>query len=1375
MKPVVITFNDGNGPRSVFDVGILRFSRKLQNKIDNFISNDFVSDDPELVDYYNFISSIVPDFEELSKNNKKRVLLNYSSRMVGRIMDMLSKNFIVPDYQVLKTEDNNPFVEMFTLHDGTIDDFTSRFDPTNIYKTRIPIFDYEHKRAENVHSNVHKNSFKLGNTAMSEVDSKFFLNRIKQFTRQTPPQGTPYDLAMSNFNTENTIFISLKDSRYYEKDGKLYDSFYNNEVVATKTYIRTKTLQDGTIVRINSYGEEIYKLPKNHTVFVDNNGKEILLVSKEDLEYFLKNLDNYDIVRFNDKANYKKNLLLTEENDTLMSLMKIVASSTSSKHLRRYINIKKASYAAFKNSLKDTELWRNPVILSTSYTEYLKTDVRNTFDNYVENLSKVIYQSWKYSNKALCARIPAQAMQSFQSMETVAYIAGDANDVYVSHWQLWLQGSDFDIDKLYMMMYEFKNGIFSGWSPFFDILKPKESFNLPIPNGRKYIYLDDKTEIDENYPPSNENTIDITDIISENKSSLTNLLAVLLSLENNKSVLYIKAPKKDIVDKVNQHNKFKSESGFKNYIVYKLLSTSDHPSNQVASYSPISFGVYEDIKKELGNEYLLSMYDGYTMDLQQEQNAVGKKVIGIAATGLKNYFGLVKYFSEYYNNVEKEGIDKTSNGYFVKQIKLGKEVFTVSKISGINISKQSNEILREHLRGTLHQEEFLTKYGKAYTPEEIDELIEKIIQIKPDTDAALNISSILSLATDNAKELMLAKINAGVDFASMHIYLAILGIEERKVAKFMTSPEAKAIKAKMGRDFFSDAKDVSVPVKLDKLVDKNWKAYKKALKANPADAEKFLAQVKEEEEKTGIDQAFLEDFLFIYKNASELTSLGGLFKVNQGSKSTQEDLYKLVNQFKSIVTMQEKAFFKEFNIAETEPNYDEELIKFIVNDKPYLKGSEGYILGVISKAKALNIFNGEVDINKYFKDTTEGEQYRQAVVNYYNLMKYTFNIFDVLNKLPHFYNMFKSFVKGDQFLTGAVTKYKFYKEIVPKIVDLASKNQEIDSYKIDQKTRIFSNKENPILLNDDTLNAANDYFDNIVISKFIKQLEYKLDLEALMDYLKIDEIILLKDNKRDIEETNILKRDNLPYKTVDLSTEFGIAQFRYLMENYIIKHVKNVYKNNGFLKHYVFSTHKNFNLKNKINFYLDKSNFGELEDLEIGMSTLINRNNPEFDIPIKVTNDNKLENFKLIDLLYLYDLIINEGRFGGNRATIFFSKDISNKNALSRKFVEFQRLVDGSSFFVDDLEKELLDSADKRAIMFLKVFGEVINKEQDRSVILVTPKEPGEGATPIVVNRYYSLLDGVENATLNLKSAGLAKDAIDLIKNKEINIKIDCN
>ena len=53
-------------------------------------------------------------------------------------------------------------------------------------------------------------------------------------------------------------------------------------------------------------------------------------------------------------------------------------------------------------------------------------------------------------------------MQSFMSMETKGYTEDPGNNVYVSHWQLWLQGSDYDIDKAYIMMHGFKNGIYEG-------------------------------------------------------------------------------------------------------------------------------------------------------------------------------------------------------------------------------------------------------------------------------------------------------------------------------------------------------------------------------------------------------------------------------------------------------------------------------------------------------------------------------------------------------------------------------------------------------------------------------------------------------------------------------------------------------------------------------------------------------------------------------------------------------------------------------------------------------------------------------------------------------------------------------------------------
>jgi hypothetical protein len=72
-------------------------------------------------------------------------------------------------------------------------------------------------------------------------------------------------------------------------------------------------------------------------------------------------------------------------------------------------------------------------------------------------------------------------------MKLVGYIPISGNECMVSHWQTFLQGSDYDIDKAYLMGFEFdNNGKFLGWSPLFNYesLKTLEmSLTLPTPSG----------------------------------------------------------------------------------------------------------------------------------------------------------------------------------------------------------------------------------------------------------------------------------------------------------------------------------------------------------------------------------------------------------------------------------------------------------------------------------------------------------------------------------------------------------------------------------------------------------------------------------------------------------------------------------------------------------------------------------------------------------------------------------------------------------------------------------------------------------------------------------------------------------------------------
>ena len=64
-------------------------------------------------------------------------------------------------------------------------------------------------------------------------------------------------------------------------------------------------------------------------------------------------------------------------------------------------------------------------------------------NQYKTNLAKQIRSSWEISRYMTAARIPSQTLQSFMKMYVVGYTGSNKNECFVSHWQTWLQGSDY--------------------------------------------------------------------------------------------------------------------------------------------------------------------------------------------------------------------------------------------------------------------------------------------------------------------------------------------------------------------------------------------------------------------------------------------------------------------------------------------------------------------------------------------------------------------------------------------------------------------------------------------------------------------------------------------------------------------------------------------------------------------------------------------------------------------------------------------------------------------------------------------------------------------------------------------------------------------
>ena len=73
------------------------------------------------------------------------------------------------------------------------------------------------------------------------------------------------------------------------------------------------------------------------------------------------------------------------------------------------------------------------------------------FSNRIMKIADRKYKAFEQSVIFVGTRIPCQSMQSFMPMEVVLFTDSDINEVYVPTNQTWLQGSDYDIDKVCLL------------------------------------------------------------------------------------------------------------------------------------------------------------------------------------------------------------------------------------------------------------------------------------------------------------------------------------------------------------------------------------------------------------------------------------------------------------------------------------------------------------------------------------------------------------------------------------------------------------------------------------------------------------------------------------------------------------------------------------------------------------------------------------------------------------------------------------------------------------------------------------------------------------------------------------------------------------
>lgn len=710
----------------------------------------------------------------------------------------------------------------------------------------------ENTEAEIVLGNMYKDIFQTGDATLADIMDQ----GENFFRRQTEVPKIPagfYNLAFVKNNGQHTLvsFSNLLETLNVYEDPFDYTQEYindNNEIYTHQDGIKIgKYIQsswkytDGKVLDQNN--EEIdksrYRLIQDKNGNVENVLQRIDYLkrykyTKSELVNGENQLINYtlykiapiqDIKRALDKKSQDQDVLNSDAYHQISSILNNIYSQD------RYIDIQVNTgielnpglQRTIANSLVDfgndtkydqksnkrvlmtpEEIQKLPrfqqhmielrnALIGNNFSEQYK-QIRTQYYEYLQQYKKQ-YSSFLTSLHFISSRIPAQSLQSFMPMTCVGWTSDTSNTAYVSYIQTYLQGSDYDIDKAYVMGQSFSDdALYIGWSPLFNYSSEQmvdASKTLPLPRGNKLIVVEG-----QQYSIENE----LNDILSSSGPERLRKMANLIYKIDTNNGRYNYAPgqnaddKQKIINQIQKHENYKvsyrqREQAYKNVASANIRNVVHNIRNRDQAYSPITM---RDLQKEADKSpkgaktKQLNMMNPLTKYVMQNQNLVGKNVIGIAANGEKDWFNLTYY----YHNVLRNGNQK--DRFFLKMS------HSYSRLSGRATDQLMNVVVKHipdlwNASPELSQkikEEFYATYDGQIDMD--DKYVDQLI------------SQILSAATDNAKELILAKINAGTNLAKYHLHLVMMGFNLKDIVAFMTSPVVELIDKYSRNDLYKN-------------------------------------------------------------------------------------------------------------------------------------------------------------------------------------------------------------------------------------------------------------------------------------------------------------------------------------------------------------------------------------------------------------------------------------------------------------------------------------------------------------------------------------------------------------------------------------------
>lgn len=464
---------------------------------------------------------------------------------------------------------------------------------------------------------------------------------------------------------------------------------------------------------------------------------------------------------------------------------------------------------------------------------------RDQYESYVDRRAELLAKNFEKTLLYFGTRIPSQAMQSGMSLKVVTFVGNGGNQVFIPGAMHWFEGADYDIDKTYMMRLGLTNGYLDILSDLYEDFGDKCS-KLSLPNkdisyklinnigpldstviaglennsgrffygGTHYVTISalmDSPDYNLNNDEMFKSIKKILDDSEQNADASKNIVVVN---DNNYDVDVVEELTDALGDFLKKHNETKIGKSEKvatalmNRNVLNAYDIFKDPLNFISASDPISFGEIAEYAKNStlgGREKYVSIWNGSSKGIMQEQFMLGKAEIGIIATAIKGY--LLK--TNVVNAAVLRAADAIRRGDMEKALEiLNKYCFTIKDINGTtrlgilaNINfrplyEACNSVLNGNASHSFVRNVPQKFSGYSHDNGSFDtiQFLNDLSEQNAKEDVLMALSALLSASTDNAKELILSKINASQSTIDLFCSMLGTGYSIKEILDVFSSP-----------------------------------------------------------------------------------------------------------------------------------------------------------------------------------------------------------------------------------------------------------------------------------------------------------------------------------------------------------------------------------------------------------------------------------------------------------------------------------------------------------------------------------------------------------------------------------------------------------